>query len=57
MTCTARECKPGKTPRFQNRTQKTGFGGFNFGCQNCMEKRAELYFIEILEAKHLQPKF
>ena len=59
---------PGKIPRFQNcktsfvRTHKTGFHRFNFGCQNCTEKRAEMYFIGILEAKlialmHLQPKF
>jgi len=35
------------------RTQKTGFGGFNFGCQNFTEKRAEMYFYwdSILEAK------
>jgi len=49
----------GKTAGFQNRktgfvrTQKTGFGGFNFGCQNCTQKRAEMYFIEILEAKRI----
>jgi len=49
--------KPGKTTGFQNRktgfvhTQKTGFGGFNFGCQNSTEKRAEMYFIGILKAK------
>jgi len=49
--------KPGKTAGFQKRktgfvrTQKTGFGGFNFGCQNCTEKRAETYCIGILEVK------
>jgi len=49
--------KPGKTAGFRNRktgfvrTQKNGFGGFNFGYQNCTEKRAEMYFIWILEAK------
>ena len=51
--------KPGKTAGFQNR--KTGFVRTQkpvlavlisaFGCQNCTEKRAERYFIGILETK------
>jgi len=58
--------KLGKTPVFKTikpvlcTLKKPVLADLIFGCQNCTEKRAETYFIGILEAKliaHLQPKF
>jgi len=53
--------KPGKTAGFQNRktgfvrNQENGFGGFNFGCQNCTEKRAGILEVKLIAFAFCNP--